>query len=306
MRVASSVWFPFVFAGVGANVPISPPEGWANVCVGEALDVTPSTASRRYSGTGSCWVNTAQNKTDGTQQNWVRAALTFTGTYDLKSSTYSERLTLSFQGSNGPANISVTTNGTCGDDPWATESKCSSSPPNVTLTSSFGWQTSGLSEPLSRNVYGPALVSAMLKKQASTPPLAPVDLDAVRWPSPDGNGNVGRVFWRAPDISGNQWILGYDIEYAINSTDSGFSHAGHVVGPGPKTTMSLIEMSRFFYTPFKLLAGDYYFRVCTTNDAGRQCSAAVKAREPSKTELIAIAHNHTQLKITPDAGSAGR
>ena len=62
------------------------------------------------------------------------------------------------------------------------------------------------------NLFGNGLIAALLAKQASSPPLAPVDIDAVRWP--EEGGTVGRIFWRAPDVSGNNWILAYDIEQA--------------------------------------------------------------------------------------------
>ncbi len=315
MRVTSRVWVPLMFAaslgireraaraGVDWSDITIPPDGWQNVCSGNTIDVKPTVTSRVYSGTGACWINTAQNKSDASQQNWVRAPVTFEGSYALQSSTYSERLVFSIPSGTGTSSIPVTTNGSCGDDPWATGATCSASAPNVNLPSSFGWFSMKLpTPPLSRYVFGTALVAAILKKQASSPPLAPVDLDAVRWPAFDGNGTLGRVFWRAPDVSGNKWILAYDIEYAVNSADSAFSVAGHVVGPGAKTNLSPSEISRFYYTTFKLQPADYYFRVCAVNDAGRQCSAPLKAREPSKTELMAVAHNHAQSKIVMTAG----
>jgi hypothetical protein len=277
------------------NPVVSPPEGWANVCTGETVDVKPAGPLRRYAGTGSCWINTAPNKSDGSQQNWVRAALTVDGSYDSKSSTFTEKLSFSVPRANGQTVIPVTTNGSCGDDPWATASPCTASPSSVNLQSTFGWQTQLAGAPVSRNLYGAALVAGLLNKQAPSPPLAPVDLDAVRWPAFDGSGTLGRVFWRAPDAAGNRWIFAYDIEYAINAPNGAFAVAGHVVGPGAKTRLSLIELSRFFYTTFKLQPGDSYFRVCAINDAGRQCSAPVKAREPSRTELTAIARTHANI-----------
>jgi hypothetical protein len=313
MRVNSRVWVPMMVAaslgigeraaraGVGPDAA-TPPDGWQNVCSGNTIDVKPTVASRVYSGTGACWINTAQNKSDGSQQSWVRVPVTFEGSYALQSSTYAERLVFSIPSGSGTSSIPVTTNGSCSDDPWATGATCGASTPNVNLQSSFGWLMQLPAPPLSRNVFGASLVAALLKKQASSPPLAPVDLDAVRWPAFDGNGTLGRVFWRAPDVSGNKWILAYDIEYAINSVDSAFSLAGHVVGPGAKTNLSPSEISRFYYTTFKLQPGDYYFRVCAVNDAGRQCSAPLKAREPSKAELMAVARNHAQSKIVMATG----
>jgi hypothetical protein len=295
---------PSARAGVEPIGPPSPPEGWTNLCTGETVEVKASAPSHRYAGTGSCWVNTAPNKADGSQQNWVRAAVTFDGSYDAKSSTFADRLNFSIPTASGPSAVPVTTSGSCGDDPWSTASPCTSPPPSH-LRDSFGWRTELPNGPVSRNLYGAALIAALLQKATASPPLAPVDLDAVRWPAFDGSGTVGRVFWRAPDTSGNRWIASYDIEYSMGTPDAAFSLAGHVVGAGAKTTLSLIELSRFFYTTFKLQPSDYSFRVCSVNDAGRQCSAPVKAREPSRTELTAIARTHAQVKIATPQTAPG-
>jgi hypothetical protein len=312
MRTSSRVWALLILtfslglggraarAGIDTSVPSIPPDGWTNVCAGHSITVKPTLVSHIYTGTGSCWVNTAQNKSDGTQQNWVRSAVTMEGSYATKSSSFAERLT--FPLPSGTAIVTAT--GSCSDDPWATAAQCGATAVNVNVMNSFGWALQIPNGPLSRSLFGAALVSAMLQKQASSPPLAPVDLEAVRWPSFDGSGTLGRVFWRAPDVSGNRWILGYDIEYALNSSDSAFSNAGHIVGPGAKTTLSPSDIARYFYTTFKLGGGDYYFRVCSANDAGRACSLPVKARQPTTAELAVVAQHHTQVKIAMPAGGS--
>jgi hypothetical protein len=286
-------------AGIDTSVQAVPPDGWTNVCAGHSITVKPTLVSHIYAGTGSCWVNTALNKSDGTQQNWVRSAVTMEGAYAIKSSTFDERLTFALP----TGTAVVTARGSCADDPWATAAQCGATTVNVNVWNSFGWALQIPNGPLSRGLFGAALVSAMLQKQASSPPLAPVDLDVVRWPAFDGAGTLGRVFWRAPDVSGNKWILGYDIEYAINSTDSAFSNAGHIVGPGAKTSLSPGDISRFYYTTFKLGGGDYYFRVCSANDAGRACSSPMKARPPTTAELALVAQHHTQVKIVMGGGA---
>jgi len=316
MRTSSRHWVPMIFtaaialggedtarAGVDSSATLYPPDGWQNVCAGHTIDVKPNLESRIYTGTGSCWVNIAENKSDGNQQNWVRAPVTLEGVYSLKSSTYSERLIFSIPRGGQTYTVPVTTASSCSDDPWATGGQCGSSPANVNLNASFGWSLAPQAGPLSRNVFGAGLIGALLKKQMSAPPLAPVDVDAVRWPALEGAGSIGRVFWRAPDVSGNKWILAYEIEYAVNSTDSAFTNGGRIVGPGAKSTLSPNEVSRFFYTTFKLGGGDYYFRVCAANDAGRQCSAPVKAREPTRAELMALAHHTAASKVV--LGGAG-
>jgi hypothetical protein len=295
-------------AGVDTSVVAYPPDGWPHLCSGHSIDVKPSLTRRTYTGTGTCWINTAQNKSDGNQQNWVRAAVTLEGDYRLQGSSFAEKLTVSLPPSVPTTNgtVIVTTSGTCADDPWATGAQCGISTPNVNLQASFGWSLQPPNGPLSRNVFGSALVAALLKKESSKPPLAPVDLDAVRWPAFDG-GTEGRVFWRAPDVSGNRWILAYDVEYA-NSPDSAFIKAGHVTGPGAKSNLSPNEVSRFFYTTFKLGGADYYFRVCAANDAGQQCSGAVRAREPTKQELMVLSHHQSKVTMaiggSPPAGSS--
>jgi hypothetical protein len=284
-------------AGISNDATLYPPDGWDHVCSGHSIELKPSLGRRSYTGSGSCWINSAQNKFDGNTQSWVRVAVTLEGEYTMQGSSFAERLTFSLPSSipSKTGTVLVTTSGTCADDPWATGGQCGASPPNVNLQASFGWQVQTQNGPLSRNVFGPGLIATLLKKQMSNPPLAPVDLDAVRWPAYD-SGIEGRVFWRAPDVSGNKWILGYDIEYA-NSADSAFTRAGHVTGPGAKSNLSPNEVSHYFYTTFKLGGGDYYFRVCAANDAGRQCSAAVRAREPTKQELMVLSHHQSKLTM---------
>jgi hypothetical protein len=259
----------------------SPPNGWNQLCAGNTIDVKPTPGARLYTGTGTCWINLAEDKSDPNKQNWVRSAVTLDGRYVMQRSVFEEKLTFTLP----TGTVPVTRSGSCVDDPWEKGGQCGSSPINVDLGRSFGWTLQLANGPLSANVFGPALVSAMLAKQASVTPLAPVDVDAVRWP--EANGTVGRIFWRAPDVSGNRWILVYEIEHA-SSPDSAFAVAGRVVGPGAKSSLSPKDVSRYFYTPTTLGAGADYFRVCATNDAGRQCSGAIVARQPTRTELMAV------------------
>ena len=262
---------------------LSPPNGWSQLCAGHTIDVKPTPGARLYTGTGTCWINVSEDKSDPNKQNWVRSAVTLDGRYVMQRSAFEEKLTFTLPSGKVP----VTRSGSCVDDPWEKGGQCGSSPTNVDLARSFGWTLQLANGPLSSNVFGPGLVSAMLAKQASVTPLAPVDIDAVRWP--EANGTVGRIFWRAPDVSGNRWILVYEIEHA-SSPDSAFTGVGRVVGPGAKSSLSPKDVSRFFYTPTTTLgAGTDYFRVCSTNDAGRQCSGAVLARQPTRAELMTVA-----------------
>jgi hypothetical protein len=303
LLLAVGLWESVAQALVSDDNYASPPDGWPNLCSGSNIEVKPTPTSRSYTGTGACWVNVAHNKADGNQQDWVRSTVTLEGVYAIKSSTFIEKLTFVIHSPTENASVLVTTSGACPEDPWATGGQCTSAPPSVNVQSSFGWATRPPSGPLSRNVFGSSLIAALISKQLSKPPLAPVDLDAVRWPDADGKGSVGRVFWRAPDVSGNKFILSYDIEYAMNSSDSAFSKAGQVTGPGAKSNLSPSEVSHFFYTPFKLGGAEYYFRVCSVNDAGRQCTAPHPTREPTKAELIGQAPHHQALVKLP--GSSG-
>jgi len=172
------------------------------------------------------------------------------------------------------------------------------------LYRSFGWTFTPPPGPLSRNVFGPGLIQALLSNQESKPPLAPVDLDAVRWPATDGKGTVGRVFWRVPDVSGNRWILRFDVEASMNSADSAYVKVGQVSGPGATTNLSPGQIAKLFWTPSKLQAAEYYFRVCSLNDVGRQCSASVKARNPTQAELMGTeSHKFTTASIGGKSGS---
>lgn len=275
---------------------VVPPDGWQNVCVAHSVELTPTPVSRKYSGSGTCWVNTAQDKTDGNKQNWVRVPVTLAGVWGLQSKSFAEDL--SFTMSTGI--VPVRTNGSCADDPWATTSQCGATPANVDLSRSFGWPKPTNTGPLSRNVFGTGLISALLSKQLSSPPLAPVDIDPVRWPEPDGT--VGRVFWRTPDVSGNRWILAYDIEYA-SSPDSAFIRVGRVMGPGATMNLSPKDVSRYFYTSLKLNQGAYYFHVCSINDAGRQCSAPKLARQPTLAEQATINRARSSVTMAVAGGS---
>jgi hypothetical protein len=281
---------------------VSPPDGWQNICVAQSLDVKPTVASRQYAGTGTCWINTAQDKSDSSKQNWIRVAVTLKGVWALQSSSFAEDLSFALP----TGTVPVTTHGSCSDDPWAKSGQCGATPPNVDLYRSFGWPPPTTTGPLSRNVFGSALVTAILSKQLSSPPLAPVDLDPVRWPEPEGT--VGRIFWRTPDVSGNRWILAYDIEYA-SSPDSAFLNAGRVMGPGATTNLTPKDVSRYFYTSLKLSDAATYFRVCSVNDAGRQCSAAKVARQPTAAELMVVSRTRRvaapALAGSPPAAGGG-
>jgi hypothetical protein len=199
--------------------------------------------------------------------------------------------------------VRVADGGACSDDPWLKGATCGSVAPNVDLAASFGWAVKPQQEgPLSRGVFDPAVILALTSKQASSTPNAPVDLDAVRWP--EAEGKVGRIFWRAPDVSGNKWILAYEVEYS-SSPHSAFAAAGKVLGPGAKSTLSPKDIPRYYYTTFTVGDSPYYFRVCSVNDAGRQCSAAKPMRAPTPAELMAVA-SHTKVAGTALVGGGSQ
>ncbi len=278
----------------------SPPNGWAQLCSPSSINVTPSATARNYVAHGTCWINVAQDKSDPKKQSWSQVQITAEGFFSLRDHSFREKLT--FNTPSGPR--SVTSTGTCDNDPWASTANCSDkNNPAAYLQNNFSWRTGGMPQgPLSPLVFSQNLVQSMLSKKESKPPVAPVGLDAVRWPTNGGKSAIGNVSWRAGDMSNNQWVIQFDVEYA-NYADSTFTKAGARVGLGPTQNMSGAEANRVyvFSTPFALQSGtSYYFRVCAVNDAGRQCSAAVKAREPSRTELASVASN-----IHTSAGLAG-
>lgn len=270
-----------------------PPQGWDHLCIGNSIHVTPAANSRTYTGSGTCWVLASSG--------WVNANVTLLGAFRIQSNQFSEKLTFKYTSTTptqGGGSVSIAENpqvvlsGVCGGDPWETTAQCTSSGPSIDLNKSFGWAIRLPAGPLSRNVFGAGLIQALLSNQVSKPPLSPVDLDAVRWPASDGKGAVGRVFWRVPDVSGNRWILQFEVEASMNSADSAFFKVGEVAGPGATANLSPAQISKFFWTPSKLQAADYYFRVCSVNDAGQQCSAPVKARKPTQTELMSTESHH--------------
>ena len=263
-----------------------PPTGWKNVCSGGSIKVTPRPSDRIYTGNGTCWINTAKDKTHASNQSWTQVAVTLNGTYTGATRRFTERLTF-----NTPAGArAINLSGECSDDPWATNAGCApTADPNPQLGTNFGWYLgysgSQVTVPLSRNVFGADLIQGMLSNQESKPPLAPVGLDATRWPGPKGDS--GDITWRAADMSDNKWVLQFDIEYA-NFPDATFTKAGQRVGPGPKKNLSASEanMSYVFTPSFQLQGQNYYFRVCALNDSGRQCSAAVLAHPPTKQQQM--------------------
>jgi hypothetical protein len=270
-------------AWVSDSPILTPPDGWQHLCVGNTITLTPSVSERVYTGTGVCWINIAQgNRQDPQTQNWHRVPVRFEGGYALQQQRFRETIVVDTP----TGKVTVATGSACSDDPWLKGAACGIVTPNVDLAASFGWALKTQQDgPLSRGVFDPAVILALTSKQASSTPNAPVDLDAVRWPEPEGK--VGRIFWRAPDVSGNKWILAYDVEYS-SSPDSAFAAGGKVMGPGAKSTLSPKDIPRFFYTTFPVGDSPYYFRVCSVNDAGRQCSAAKALRAPTQGELMAI------------------
>ena len=295
------MFYPYVGAfALISDTPSWVPPSYPDFCSPTSINVTPSVNNRAYVARATCWINVAQDKTDASQQSWSQAQVTANGFYSLRDNSFRETLTV-----NAPSGSrSVTFTGTCTDDPWATKASCSDkSTPFAYLQSNFSWYFGAPQGPLSASVFSPDLVQAMLSKKKSKPPLAPVGLDAVRWPVNGGKSAVGNVKWRAGDMSDNKWVLQFDIEYA-NYADSTFTKAGRRVGPGPKQGMSGADANLVyvFSTPFALQNGsDYFFRVCAVNDAGRQCSAPVKTREPTRMELASVASN-----IHPSAGILGK
>lgn len=283
-----------------------PPQGWDHLCTGSSIHVTPAANSRTYTGSGTCWVLAPSG--------WVIANVTLGGAFRIESNQFSESLMFNYTSTvptqdGGSVSTSVhprvVVSGVCSGDPWETTAPCTSSGPNIDLNKSFGWAIRLPAGPLSRNVFGAGLIQALLSKQVSKPPLSPVDLDAVRWPASDGKGAVGRVFWRVPDVSGNRWILEFDVEASMNSSDSAFFKVGQVTGPGATMNLSPGQIAKFFWTPSKLQAADYYFRVCSVNDVGRNCSAPAKAREPTKTELMTTEMHKSSLKTVRLGGQTG-
>ncbi len=297
--LASCPWTS-AFALIDDSPGWNPPNGWAQLCSPSSINVTPSVTARAYVAQGTCWINVAKDKNDQGQQSWSQVQVTVNGFYSLRDNSFRETLTV-----NTPSGKrAVTFTGTCTDDPWAGKATCSNkNDPYTALQNNFSWYLNRSQQgPLSSLVFSSDLVQSMLSKKESKPPVAPVGLDAVRWPTNGGKNAIGNLQWRAGDMSNNQWVLQFDIEYA-NYANSTFTKAGARVGLGPKQNMSAAEANRVyvFSTPFALQAGtDYYFRVCAVNDVGRQCSAAVKTREPSRTELASVASN-----IHTSAGMAG-
>ena len=287
------------------NYPL-PPTGWDNLCSGGSIKVTPRPNDRIYTGGGTCWINTAKDKTQGSTQSWTQVAVTLNGIYTGATRRFTERLTF-----NTPAGArAINVSGECSDDPWATAAGCTpAANPNTQLQTNFGWylQSSGskVPVPLSRNVFGADLIQGMLSSQESKPPLAPVGLDVTRWPGTKGDS--ADVNWRAADMSDNKWVLQFDIEYA-NFPDATFTKAGQRVGPGPKKNLSASEANMtYVFTPsFQLQGQNYYFRVCAVNDSGRQCSAAVLAHAPTKQQQMGRA-SHVPVAagslLAPGAGT---
>ena len=310
--VVSYAWAALVVvAGVSGGAPearatvddspvLYPPDGWQHLCVGNTITLTPSVSERVYAGTGVCWINVAQgNRQDPKTQNWHRVQVRFEGGYALQQQRFREKIVVDTP----TGKVTVADGGACSDDPWLKGATCGSVVPNVDLAASFGWAVKPQQDgPLSRGVFDPAVILALTSKQASSTPNAPVNLDAVRWPEPEGK--VGRIFWRAPDVSGNKWILAYDVEYS-SSPDSAFAAAGKVFGPGAKSTLSPKDIPRYYYTTFTVGDSPYYFRVCSVNDAGRQCSAAKPMRAPTPAELMAVA-SHTKVAGTALVGGGSQ
>ena len=83
------------------------------------------------------------------------------------------------------------------------------------------------------------------------------------------------------------------------------------MGPGAKSSLAPRDVSRFFYTPSKLGGGPDYFRVCSVNDAGRQCSGSILSRQPTRAELMAVSQrSHVSFGMvsggTPPAAGGPR
>ena len=289
--VLASYPYAGAFALVSDDATWLPPGGWDKLCSPSSINVTPSEKARSYVAHGTCWINVAQDKSDPNKQSWSQAQVTAEGFFSLRDQSFREKLT--FNTPSGPRSVTFT--GTCSDDPWVSKANCSDkTSPAAYLQNNFSWRLGGTPQgPLSSVLFSQDLVQSMLSKKESKPPVAPVGLDAVRWPTNGGKSAIGNVSWRAGDMSNNQWVMQFEIEYA-NYADSTFTKAGARVGLGPKQNMSAADANRVyvFSTPFALQSGtSYYFRVCAVNDAGRQCSAAVKTREPSRTELASVASN---------------
>jgi hypothetical protein len=277
-----------------------PPNGWDHLCTPQSISVSPRTTSREYSASATCWVNMASDKASLDNQDWVQAQATMTGRYFMSSNRFSEAVTLNLQ--SGPVKISEI--GTvCGDDPWATQATCSVDTTRAfeSMYNHFGWRYGSTysdvmksNAPLSRSLFDAALVQAQLHKQASSPPSAPGGVQAVIWPAQDGKSAIGNISWHAGDMSGNKWVLMFDIE-SSQFSDGTFINSGHRSGLGPKQNMSAADANRLYiFTPTASLqiGGTYFFRVCAVNDAGRQCSAPVQARAPTQQERMTSGGMH--------------
>jgi hypothetical protein len=317
---ASLAWvlYPSLQASAGVPDPryATPPNGWDHLCSPESITLTPRPTSRVYQASATCWVNTAQDKTSDSSadtQNWIQAHATMQGRYFLNNQSFREVITVNMQG--GPRSFTI--NGSCADDPWATQAKCNGDSSNArqAMSANLGWIGLGYSGnsdisqvPFSRVIFDPAVVQAQLKKFESNAPVAPVGVDAVRWPTQGGKSDLGDISWRAGDMSDNKWVLTFDIEYS-QYTNGTFTNAGHRVGPGPKQNMSAADANRVyvFSAPTALQSGtDYYFRVCAVNDAGRQCSAPVQARKPTQQEKMARSGGmHVAGGIVASSGANG-
>ena len=312
------VLYPSSQASAGVPDPryATPPNGWDHLCSPESITLTPRPTSRAYVAAARCWINVAQDKTSDSSadtQQWVQAQATMQGRYFLNNQKFHEVITVNTQG--GPRTFTV--DGACADDPWATQATCNgdSSKARQAMSANLGWIGLGYSGnsnvsqvPFSRVVFDPAVVQAQLKKFESSPPMAPVGVEGVRWPTQGGKTDVGDITWRAGDMSDNKWVLMFDIEYS-QYTDGTFTNAGHRVGPGPKQNMSAADANRVyvFSAPAALQSGtDYYFRVCAVNDAGRQCSAPVQARKPTQQEKMARSGGmHVAGGIVAPSGANG-
>lgn len=279
----------------------TPPNGWDHLCSPQSITVTPRPTSRLYSATATCWVNLSSDKSSDNSsdsQQWVQAQTTMRGQYFL-STPYRFREAITVNLPKGA--VTITVNGSaCSDDPWATQATCGANYAAAMQSAAvnFGWTFIGPSVgdavhqgPLSRVLFDPSLVQAQLKKQESNPPDAPGGVQAVLWPTQDGRSAIANISWHAGDMSNNKWVFTFDIE-STQFADGTFTNAGHRVGPGPKQNMSAADANRVYvFTPTASLqnGGTYFFRVCSVNDAGRQCSAPVQSRMPTQQEKMARA-----------------
>lgn len=262
-------------------------------CSASSAQMTPGLNVNQYTFSGNCWINLAADKFDVDHPSWYMSKVSATGSYNSQNQNLSE--TMTFSTPSGP--ITVNNSAWCDADPWMTPEDCTLDPESLrsAVRGAVGLDPgnmSGRRGPLSLIVVSPTIIHALISKQESKPPRPPVNVDPVVWPVDNGKSTRVTLTWRAGDMSGNRWVMQFDVQQSTQKTDSdsAYSTAGQVLGLGPKPSFSTSDANRtFVFTlPSEVKPiGNYYFRICARNDADTQCSSPVPARQPTKQEQMA-------------------